>query len=879
MLRIVQNSAPAGAKSYYTSADYYTEGQELEGVWRGKGAAMLGLEGKVEKAQWDALCDNKNPSTGKSLTARQRQGRRVGYDFNFHVPKGVSLVYGLSGDERILEAFRESVDATMRDMEAEMETRVRVGGKNEDRTTGNMVWGEFVHTTARPVDGVPDPHLHAHCFVFNATWDEKESRWKAGEFSALKRNASYFEALFHSRFARRMEEIGIPVERTRKGWEIAGIGNATLKKFSRRTELIEAKARAEGITDPAEKGELGAKTRSRKEKHLSMDELRREWRSRLSDGESGALHAVIDGQGRGTTGEDKQAAAEAVKLALSHCFERNAVVPERKLLVEAMKRSYGAAAPESVARVLAEQDLVSGEVDGERQVTTKDVLIEERRMLDFARSGRGACAQLGAEPHPFTRDWLNAGQRRAVSHLLTSHDRVMLLRGRAGTGKTSLMQEAVEAIEASGHKVFTFAPSAEASRGVLRQEGFAHADTVARLLLDERLQEKVRGQVMWIDEAGLLGTRTMAHVFDLAKKLDARIILSGDRRQHGSVERGAALRLLETEAGIVPAEIKDIQRQKGDYKQAVQALSDGRTAAGFRDLDKLGWIREVSGTERYHALAHEYVADVRAGKSALVISPTHLEGDRITQSIRSELKREGRLSGNEHELRILTNANFTEAERADSVNYSAGDVLVFHQNAKGFKKGERIHARGGTLPLDQAARFDVFHSHHLEIAQGEVLRVTRNGTTIDRKHRLNNGQLVTVKKFDCKGNLVLANGWTVSKDYGFLAHGYVVTSHASQGKTVDRVIIGQSADSMRAASREQFYVSVSRGRERATIFTDDKKALLEAVSRSDDRVAATELARSRKAKQRIAILERFDDQRSAEREPRERGPEKVAYVR
>jgi ATP-dependent exoDNAse (exonuclease V) alpha subunit len=96
---------------------------------------------------------------------------------------------------------------------------------------------------------------------------------------------------------------------------------------------------------------------------------------------------------------------------------------------------------------------------------------------------------------------------------------------------------------------------------------------------------------------------------------------------------------------------------------------------------------------------------------------------------------------------------------------------------------------------------------------------------------------------------------------------------------VKRVIIGQSADSMRAASREQFYVSVSRGRERATIFTDDKKALLEAVSRSDDRVAATELARSRKAKQRIAILERFEDQRSAEREPRDHAPERVAHVR
>jgi ATP-dependent exoDNAse (exonuclease V) alpha subunit len=544
-----------------------------------------------------------------------------------------------------------------------------------------------------------------------------------------------------------------------------------------------------------------------------------------------------------------------------------------------MPSSPSAATPESVARALAEQDLVSGEVGGERQVTTKGVLTEESRMLDFARGGRGTCAPLASTPHVFAREWLNAGQRKAVSHLLTSRDRVMLIRGAAGTGKTSMMQEAVAAIEEGGHKVFVFAPSAEASRGVLRTEGFADADTVARLLLDERLQEKVRGQALWIDEAGLLGTRTMAHVFDLAKKLDARVILSGDRRQHGSVERGAALRLLETEAGIVPAELKEIQRQRADYKRAVHALSESRTEAGFRELEKLGWIHEVSGAERYQAIAHEYADAVHEKKSVLVISPTHLEGDRITQSIRSELKREGRLSPDERDFRILTNANFTEAERADSVNYCAGDVLVFHQNAKGFKKGERITARGRALPVDQAARFDVFHSHQLEIAGGDVLRVTRNGTTIDRAHRLNNGQLVTVKKFDAKGNLVLANGWTVSKDYGFLAYGYVVTSHASQGKTVDRVIIGQSAELMRAASREQFYVSVSRARERAMLFTDDKKALLEAVSHSDERVAATELVRSRKAKQRIAILERFEDQRSTERGPHDRGPEKVAYVR
>jgi conjugative relaxase-like TrwC/TraI family protein len=168
MLRIIQNNSAAGAMSYYSTADYYSEGQELLGQWRGQGAERLGLAGGIDKATWDALCDNRDPMTGLPLTARRNQDRTVGYDFNFHVPKSVSVLYGLTQDNRILDAFQTSVDETMRDIEREMKTRVRMNGKNEERTTGNMAWGEFTHFTSRPVDGVPDPHLHAHCFVFNA---------------------------------------------------------------------------------------------------------------------------------------------------------------------------------------------------------------------------------------------------------------------------------------------------------------------------------------------------------------------------------------------------------------------------------------------------------------------------------------------------------------------------------------------------------------------------------------------------------------------------------------------------------------------------------------------------------------------------------------
>ncbi|MCA9244852.1 MAG: relaxase domain-containing protein [Phycisphaerales bacterium] len=849
MLRIIQNSSAGGAKSYYSTADYYT--QELPGVWRGKAAAMLGLSGTVNQREWDALCDNRHPETGNTLTARQKANRRIGYDFNFHVPKSVSLLHALNGDERIIAAFREAVNETMNDIEAEAKTRVRASGRNEDRVSGNLVWGEFVHLTARPVSGIPDPHLHAHCFVFNTTWDDAEHRWKAAQFADLKRDAPFFEAKFHARLAGKMVDLGYGVERTRHGWEVAGVPTSALKRFSRRTALIEAKARAQGITDPARKDELGAKTREKKATDLTMPELQAEWRNRLEGPERSAIASIKTKPAARDRKAEAVAATRAVERALSHCFERSSVLPERTAQTEALKRAYGAASVEQTLSAFSKAKLLASERDGRAFVTTPAVLDEERRMLDFARNGRGTCAPFALGEHRFERDWLSDGQRRAAQHVLSSHDRVILIRGAAGVGKTAMMSEAVEGIEAGGRRVFAFAPSAEASRGVLRGEGFQNADTLARLLKDTALQDDARVQVIWVDEAGQVGSRDMARLFELVDRIDARLILSGDRRQHGSVDRGAALKLLEEEAGLKPAELTDIRRQHGSYKRAVKALSEGNIKEGFGELDALGWIREVSSDQRYKRLASDYVEAVRAGKTALVVSPTHLEGDWITSEIRSSLKADKLLGSDERIFTVLENANLTESERADPVNYFPGDVLIFHENAGPYRRGERVVVGEEAVPYAAARSFTAYHPRAMAVAPGEVIRVTRNGKSAD-DHRLNNGGIFTVQGFNRAGDIVLANGWTLSKDFGHIDYGYVSTSYASQGKTVDRVFIGQSAISRPASSAQQFYVSVSRAREQAVIYTDDKSELLEAVSGADERPTATEFERDRL--RRAAVL-------------------------
>lgn len=887
MLRINQQRSSVGAKSYFNDSlgrdDYYSRDahQEIPGRWGGKGADRLGLSGEVTRDAFHSLCDNQNPATGQKLTCRTRENRSVAYDFTFNAPKSLSVLQAMTKDERLLDAFRDSVRDTMQEMEAEVKTRVRRGGVNEERITGNLVYGEFVHLTSRPVGGVPDPHLHAHCVVFNATFDQVEEKWKAAQFRDLVRDAPYYEAAFHARLSRAVAELGYGVERTKNGWEVAGFSRDTLEKFSRRTSQIERTAKEKGITSPEEKSQLGAKTREKKGETRPLNELLAEWKGRLTPLERLRLTQIS--QKHVPPSEPPATARETVQHAMLHGFERQSVVAEKRLIATALKRGYGSVKVEDVKRSFAlEAEFIRRKAGEQTFLTTKQVLAEEAAVIGFARDGRGTCKPLAKGNVEVEGARLNHQQKAAVRHVLTSTDRVMLIRGAAGTGKTSLMRAAAKAIEVRGKQVHVFAPTTEAARGVLRKD-FDQADTVARLLADPKMQEQTRGGVIWIDEAGLVGMRDLRQVFRVAKEQQARVVLMGDERQHAAVPRGDPFRLLQTHAGIKLAEISEIQRQQGEYKRAVECLAAGDVSQGFQRLDRVGCIQEVAEEKRHTRLAEDYLAAVRDGKSALVVAPTHAEGREVTGIIRAKLMDEGRLERSERVFVQQSSFSMTEAMRGDGVNYRSGDIVQFQQNAcGGFRKGERWHVQGhdaqgqvviakagrkaAFLPLDQAKHFDVYEKRELALAVGDRLRITQNGTTVEGLPLIN-GSLHTVTGFDRNGNILIDNNKTVAKDFGNLAHGYCTTSHAAQGKTVDKVFVAIGDVSMPATSREQFYVSVSRGRQSATVYCSDKKELMEAVQNNRERLSATELTAKPQppAKGRFRIWRNGEAQRRRER--------------
>jgi ATP-dependent exoDNAse (exonuclease V) alpha subunit len=247
--------------------------------------------------------------------------------------------------------------------------------------------------------------------------------------------------------------------------------------------------------------------------------------------------------------------------------------------------------------------------------------------------------------------------------------------------------------------------------------------------------------------------------------------------------------------------------------------------------------------------------DAQKQPTVLVVCPTHEEIGLVTNAIRTERKRAGELGPSILSERFVPR-NYTTAQKRSLRALREGQVLVFHRSATGIAKNDtlevlrverdRIIARNtaGTereLTGKQAGCFEVFERRSIEVAANDRILLTANRR--EPGFRAVNGELVTVSRVDDEGGIHLADGRMLPRDYKHFDHGYAVTAHRSQGKTVDAVVI--SGDAMK---KELFYVAASRGRERVTVVTSDKELLRESVARSGERQSASELVR--KIKQR-----------------------------
>ena len=867
MLRPKAQLSLLTAREYFREhlcvGDYYSEGQKVTGEWLGIAAKELGLTGIVSEKDFIALCEGQNPQTGHRLTQRRNTiryengkpaaNRRIFHDFTISPPKSVSVV-GLCEDKRIVELHDRAVRQAMVELEKFSETRVRRAKRNDSRVTGNMVAACFRHETSRELD----PHLHTHCVVFNATFDAIEGRWKALQTEGMYRAQKFAENLYYHELSKGLRALGYEIENNARDFELKHVPRSVIASFSKRHEQIEAEAQRQKMEGyNGDMGELRTRIaherRRRKMKNSTADELRSYWKQQLNLGERCALEDLCQPAARQTHAADLRA---IVTWADEHLFERRSVVNDYELKSAALARGRGEdfdltdLDPVIAARGYARID------DEPHKLASRELLGCELEIVLAARDGHNRHVVLC---HDYKLDpGLSAEQGRAVRQILRSQDFITLFRGGAGTGKSHTLKEVEHAIAETGRPVVVLAPQRQQVQD-LEHDGLP-AQTLAHALTARQLPKQA---VVILDEAGQVGVRDMRELVHLVRSIDGRLILSGDTRQHGAVAAGDALRAIERHAHLRPAVLRTIRRQDvglarsveerrfiRGYRAAVKEAADGKIAESYDRLERLGCIRELPDRPRHEAIAGEYLTALERGESPLVVAQTWDEVHAANDAIRSALHMAGRLEEGEL-LWAYQPVGWTEAEKHDARYYEEGQSVFFLKGYGRYAKGDLCDVAGAdehgvslvkegrrsTVSHRYADHFAVVKAMKMEIAPGDRLQLKANGRSVEGE-RLHNGELVTVARIDPTGVLVVNDDHGLSKTLApsqrMFVRGYAVTSYASQGKTVDSVILADSGNRM-ATNAQQWYVSISRGRKHVVVLTPDKINLRENIQRSGER--------------------------------------------
>jgi len=843
----------AGAVEYFREhmaiGDYLAEDGAAELTWVGLGSARLGLTGRCQLEHFERVCRGLHPATGAKLMVRDKGvHRRVCFFGQISAPKDVSLLMLVGGDQRIAGWWQEAVAETLQEVEAITATRVRRSGANEDRATGNMVAAMVTHDASRSLD----PQLHTHVCIMNLTYDGAEERWKSVQPSGFYRHQGYLREVCYNKLAGRLMAAGYVLEPLRGlGFNVRGVPAELREKFSKRRRAILARAKELGVATQDALQAIASDSRADKTV-TTVAALRSRWEQ-----EAGAALVALeetiaqaDARPKETTPVSPR---DTVRSAEAHVFERRSVVEDRVLLREALIAGRGRVSLSALKRAMAGSERTGGLLRMGDEIASREALESEREFVSWASAQLKGRTALGNASFMAN---LGPDQKSAARGVLGSTAGVMILQGDAGTGKTTCLSAIVAGIERAGGRVFGCAPSSGAAE-VLRHGLTADAATLQRLLVDEEMQRQARDRVLIVDEAGLVSTREMRDLCRLAARNGNRLLLVGDIKQHYSVEAGDALRCLQEFARVPVFRLTEIRRQLDPaYRQAVACLARGDAYGAFKRFERLGAVQEEkSPAALFAAVAADYVRTVRAGKSCLAISPVWAEIHQFTHEVRRQLRGVNLLGRVEWSRVTVDSLKWTREECRRIANYQPGDVLTFHRDYGAFAKHDsatvvsrdrdalivrRPNGREHSLDPRRATGYSVGLAREIPVAVGDRLLIRANCKPAD----LRNGEIVEVTGVDPHGAIRLKDGRTLPEWFQEYSHGYAATSHAAQGKTVDRGLLIMADDGIAAGNLKQAYVSNSRSRESQMIYTTDREAARDAMMRPSDRKLALEMSSS-----------------------------------
>ena len=770
----------AGAEDYYLSMvargreEYYTGAGESPGTWLGTGTAALGLAGEVSPEDLRALLAGLSPRRGTELGLPKRSGPRVaGFDLTFSAPKSVSLLYALGSDSQAAAARAAHAQAVAEGL-AYLErhavfARRGDGGQRRIATSG-LVAAAFVHRTSR--NG--DPQLHTHVLAANAV-EGADGRWSAPDARLFYFHARTAGFVYQASLrAGLVESLGVRFGPVRRGTaELAGLDATVLRRFStRRAEIMEYLA-AYGRTS-GRSAELAAlATRSPKghgpEVGPDTPDLRSEWR-RLAHEHGMDPARLFDDLGRPhTVTLGRSAVAELATTLLGpegltaqdSTFERRDVV--RAVAEGSPDGAHLDTIEAAVDHALTRPQTVALERlgrGGESLHTTRELLDIEARLVETAVAlhdkDQPALNSSQAERILADRPELSPDQRDAVRFLVSSGDGIDVVVGKAGAGKTTALSVAREIFEASGRVVSGTALSARAAEELEASAGIASV-TLSRFVrqLDESGQHLSPRDVVVVDEAGMVGTRTLARLVEAARESRAKLILVGDPRQLPEIEAGGAFGALAERLGAL--ELTENRRQHEAWERiALDHLRSGDVVAALAAYDHHQRIRvaDTMGQTRQD-LVGRWLNARDAGERVLMVAVNRRDVAALNSEARGVLRQRGSLGADLISVHGRT--------------FARGDEVICLRNDR------RVGVINGT------------RGTAVDLAAGQLIIDTGEGLR------------------------------SVPPSYleaGHLDHGYASTVHKSQGATYDRAFV-LATESL---TREAGYVAMSRARRGTELF-------------------------------------------------------------
>ena len=767
----------------------------------------------------------------------------------------------------------------MRELERFAAVRIRKGESYATKNfefTGKFIYAQYHHDNSRLLD----PQLHTHNVIVNVT-QEGNGSFKALDPSQMFKAIRYAGKSYQNELACECRRLGYELEMKRNGkgeitgFEIAGVPEKVLIRCSQRRQQIE-----KGITEFYEKNQryptakeikaITLKTRSWKMLERTEQQVREhklslltdEERSRFTDMayEAEQMSFLLPSRPIQETPEQQ------IQKVAEQLFERSAVLSEDALLAEIQNQNLGNCNLDELRKTL---DCVPGLVNlsrpsGNPYFTTETNLKQENYVIETVNAFRDLLPEIRSERKPFSGLLSLFGdhtaQREAIETILGSKSPFVLFRGVAGAGKTSTLKELCECLKSGGVENIQLIAPTNSAVDVLKKEKFTNAQTVASFLQNPQALPP-KGSYLIIDESGLNSLSQGTGIIKLALQNDYRVLFVGDARQHNSVESGDFFRLLEEHTQIPKATLTQIHRQQtAEYRRGIELISAGLALEGFETLEHGGFVREGKGRYLKEA-AESFMELTDQGKNPLnciAVSPTHRECDALTAILREKLKAAGRLKA-KTERNIVTFQSFgwTKAQLGNIANYQPGMKLFFTTRLKGVGKpgemvgieqvkssGKLVLSNGLTVnPRKIRSAVDVGKSTELPVAEGDLVRFTVNLKTPE--FRISNGSLAIATATPNEYRLLdaerrITGTVCLPESFHGIRHGWVMTSHASQGMTADHVVV--AAEKM---SKQAFYVGCSRGRFKLALHLPDRECFKEGLLRiPTERLSVADLVKS-----------------------------------